>query len=585
MSPFDSLTTNTMEESYQEDNSLYQAVNSGNEELVHEMLSRDSSELNLPTTWGKTPLMAAAELANTKILKLLLEQKGIEPDATDQEGLSVLHYAIEHERIESVRCLLPYVQESINSLNWDNVSPLLATAFNDRLDIMNLLLSHDHIEPDCKVKYGTVFSYVAQYRSYEMFLALAQHPKVNINKENTWENFTPAFIGCISTTPAHDLAKAHTLLQNKHLDVNVVGIGQRTGLMVALHKMNQMKKPQEMTQLILEILQHPSVNVLHLWQHRDSSGHSVFSLAALFVEVLQALKKCFDTKMHPSFLVQCLAHPIYDDLTLLMYAARYQNVAVIQEILSWEGVSINAEESTHYRTAFMFACLHQSHEIALLLLETPLFRARSTDRQCFSQLLYALICSSEEVYQKLSSKVNPQQEELNKMLLQIISFATEEKSSPYAIDFLSHRVDHATAIATLLSQGASPNTLYHKEPVLNVCARLSLPKILSVLLKSSQIIVDNPATAGFCYDEDHKPKTALMWALMRKDIITAQELISAGADINSPNAEHNSVLLLQYEQQELLAPRRSLRLSNKRKRLSDRSATKKHNNALPKPLA
>ncbi len=53
-----------------------------------------------------TPLMDAAKYKASAVVTLLLEQKGIDIDRTDENGCSALHYAAKYRCMDGVHALI-----------------------------------------------------------------------------------------------------------------------------------------------------------------------------------------------------------------------------------------------------------------------------------------------------------------------------------------------------------------------------------------------------------------------------------------------------------------------------------------------
>ena len=84
---------------------LYQAINRNDDHSAIKLYQKHAS-LNPRDKRGRTPLHTAAELGRDTILRLLLDQKGVNLDATDIQGFTALHLAAIHDHLDCVSYLL-----------------------------------------------------------------------------------------------------------------------------------------------------------------------------------------------------------------------------------------------------------------------------------------------------------------------------------------------------------------------------------------------------------------------------------------------------------------------------------------------
>ena len=79
-----------------------------NTDLSHTLRSPDGSIINFKTIRGRTPLMIAIILKRINIVKMLLEA-GANLNVQDNDGLTVLHYAVMNDdNLELIKLLLSY---------------------------------------------------------------------------------------------------------------------------------------------------------------------------------------------------------------------------------------------------------------------------------------------------------------------------------------------------------------------------------------------------------------------------------------------------------------------------------------------
>ncbi|RDW89924.1 ankyrin repeat domain-containing protein [Aspergillus mulundensis] len=113
---------------------LVRAIHDSNPQLCALVL-RDGANtaLQIEGTPGKTPLMLAAELRRTEIVRLLLAHSGINPDIRDNNNRSPLSHAVFHENAEIVELLLAIPQVDPTSCDIKGRSPLLLAAMCGRM--------------------------------------------------------------------------------------------------------------------------------------------------------------------------------------------------------------------------------------------------------------------------------------------------------------------------------------------------------------------------------------------------------------------------------------------------------------------
>lgn len=83
---------------------LYFAAKSGNVEIVRSLLAA-GADPNNSTSWGITPLLAAAVWERQPVVPLLL-QAGADPNKKEKDGHTALHKAVYYRQLEMVKNLL-----------------------------------------------------------------------------------------------------------------------------------------------------------------------------------------------------------------------------------------------------------------------------------------------------------------------------------------------------------------------------------------------------------------------------------------------------------------------------------------------
>lgn len=110
--------------------------------LLCEHVTLKMDEVN---TLGNDALYFALESASDLlIVERLLNTGRIEVNARNGQGVSILEYAVEFNRVDFIHCLLEHGQVEINAKNGRGCSALMqASKADNRLPIIELLLSYE----------------------------------------------------------------------------------------------------------------------------------------------------------------------------------------------------------------------------------------------------------------------------------------------------------------------------------------------------------------------------------------------------------------------------------------------------------
>ncbi|PAA55583.1 hypothetical protein BOX15_Mlig032910g2 [Macrostomum lignano] len=107
---------------------------------VLQLLIRKGAALNLRGQEGTRPIHAAATFNVEEAMQLLLRQKGIKIDVTDDKGQTALHVACRRSHVQIARLLLEFGADVLKQEK-DGVSALHQPARNGSLELCELLLS------------------------------------------------------------------------------------------------------------------------------------------------------------------------------------------------------------------------------------------------------------------------------------------------------------------------------------------------------------------------------------------------------------------------------------------------------------
>ena len=136
---------------------LHSAAAEGDVKRVRELLEK-GADPNARDENGVTPLHLAAYWGRVEIVKLLLEYRA-DQNAKDKFGVTPLHRAAYMGHVEVVKLFLKHGTNP-NVQNKDGVTPLYAAAYRGHVDVVALLLKHG-ANPNAKDKDGMTPLYVA----------------------------------------------------------------------------------------------------------------------------------------------------------------------------------------------------------------------------------------------------------------------------------------------------------------------------------------------------------------------------------------------------------------------------------------
>ncbi len=195
---------------------LKQAVWEGHTECVRLLLSAPGIDVNVVDDEGHTPLWIAVYMGRTECVRLLLtapgidtsdftplglavmaddraklrsllSESGVDVNATDNNGMTALYWALCMGRTECVRLLLAAPGIDVNMANIDKYgeNPLQKAAEKNRTECVRLLLAAPGIDVNKGNNYDVspLFSAVGEGGTESVRLLLAA-PGINVNKGN-----------------------------------------------------------------------------------------------------------------------------------------------------------------------------------------------------------------------------------------------------------------------------------------------------------------------------------------------------------------------------------------------------------------
>ena len=123
-------------------------------EIAIDMVNMKRWDLNGRDSKGATPLIWAVKYANSRIVKLLLEQRDVDPTLSDQQGLTPLVHAAIAGRRDLVRMLLERGDVNPNSPDQCGQTPLSNAAQYGYEGVVELLLGRQDVDPNPSDKCG-----------------------------------------------------------------------------------------------------------------------------------------------------------------------------------------------------------------------------------------------------------------------------------------------------------------------------------------------------------------------------------------------------------------------------------------------
>ncbi|MDA9573632.1 ankyrin repeat domain-containing protein [Rickettsiales bacterium] len=126
----------------------------GNLEGVELLLAHEDINVNATDEYGLTPLHWAAINGHSKVVELLLAKKDINPNVANKDGLTPLHLAADKGNLDVVELLLAKEDINLNAADKYGSTPLHRAAKNGHSQVVELLLAKEDINPNAANKDG-----------------------------------------------------------------------------------------------------------------------------------------------------------------------------------------------------------------------------------------------------------------------------------------------------------------------------------------------------------------------------------------------------------------------------------------------
>jgi len=124
------------------------AVGQGHEDIVKMLLEQEGVNPNTADINSQTPLLLAAEYGEEGIVKLLLEHRDVALNTADERGRTPLLWAAENGDEGIVKKLLEREDIAPDTVDMDFQTPLLGAARNGHEGIVEMLLARGDVAPN-----------------------------------------------------------------------------------------------------------------------------------------------------------------------------------------------------------------------------------------------------------------------------------------------------------------------------------------------------------------------------------------------------------------------------------------------------
>ena len=226
---------------------LIDAIKSGDNNLIENLLNDEDLNIERPCRQGKTPLMWAVEVSDESTVHRLLDPAvGADVDNANKKGLTALHYAAGLGLHDMVQCLLVH-DADIGIKDKKGETPLVRAVQNNQVTVVQILCDRG-ADPEAKgVDEWSLLHYAIHLSNVEMI-----HQLIDI---------APALgdaVDLAGKTALHHCAEqvlidqAAALLRHKqHVDVNALDATSRSALYFAASRTRTPQR-ESMVRLLID---------------------------------------------------------------------------------------------------------------------------------------------------------------------------------------------------------------------------------------------------------------------------------------------------------------------------------------------
>ena len=201
--------------------------------IVKKLIEEENVDPNAEDSFGTSPVMIAASLGDVETLQFLLSLSDkVNINAQRKNGRTPLHYACFCGFEEVVRFLLGHPQIMVNEGDNAGETPLQIACSNGCEVIVSLLLDHEDIQVNSSSNNMDTLLMIACNKShYEVVKLLLRRDDIDVNAQNV-NRFTALMFACYNGT----IEIVKSLLDHKDIDVNLEDEYHKTALIWACDK-------------------------------------------------------------------------------------------------------------------------------------------------------------------------------------------------------------------------------------------------------------------------------------------------------------------------------------------------------------
>ncbi len=341
-----------------DDTILMGAIKDGDMEIFNNLLKYNAN-VHAKNRWGETAATYAARYGRTKMLKTLIEKKGVSVNEENQEtGDTLLIYAAMNGHTDIVKYLISK-NADVNAKNEKGHTAATLAAMNGHMEILNTLIDHGVSVNAKNEKTGdTLLMYAARCGRTDTVRYLISK-KADVNAKNKETGMTAAMYAAKS---------GHTEILNDLIDhgVDVNAKDKKTGDTL-LHTLLMLAVSEGKVDTVRYLIEKKGVNIYK----EDETGKTAAMYAAM----------CGDTKKLQTLIeerdIDVNTKNKKTNNTLLIYAAMNGHADTVRYLIS-KGANLNATNMYGY-SADTYAEMNHHFKIIKIIKEVQKNGLRDTD--------------------------------------------------------------------------------------------------------------------------------------------------------------------------------------------------------------
>ena len=164
---------------------LYEHACKGNWKEVRYMLNRGANVNYRDFHSGRTALNAASYIGSRRVVRLLLDQEGVDVNSQDGWGDTALIEASLRGKVEVVRDLLNHEGVNVNIRSNSGSTALIDACEKGNLEVVLALLDHERVNVNIRDNHGDTALILASKNGHaEVVRALLNHEGMDVNAMN-----------------------------------------------------------------------------------------------------------------------------------------------------------------------------------------------------------------------------------------------------------------------------------------------------------------------------------------------------------------------------------------------------------------